>query len=58
MPDETSFGGWLKARRKALDLTQEALSERVGCAVDTLRSSKPSAAPPANLPRDWPTTFS
>ena len=37
MAEELSFGRWLKARRKALDVTQEALSERVGCAVDTLR---------------------
>ena len=26
---------WLKQRRKTLDLTQEALAERVGCAVPT-----------------------
>src|SRR5690349_5960389 len=29
--------GWLKARRKELDLTQEALAERVGCSADTVR---------------------
>ena len=37
MTDRTSFGRWLKQRRKALDLTQEALAERVGCAVTTIR---------------------
>jgi predicted ATPase/transcriptional regulator with XRE-family HTH domain len=26
-----SFGQWLKQRRKALDLTQEGLAERIGC---------------------------
>src|SRR3954471_15940472 len=26
-----SFGYWLRRRRKALDLTQEALAEQVGC---------------------------
>jgi transcriptional regulator with XRE-family HTH domain len=31
-----SFGQWLKQRRKALDITQEELSQRVGCAVITL----------------------
>ncbi|HEY3231392.1 MAG TPA: helix-turn-helix domain-containing protein, partial [Roseiflexaceae bacterium] len=37
MADRTSFGRWLRSRRKALDLTQEALAERVGCAVTTVR---------------------
>lgn len=32
-----SFGQWVKNRRKALDLTQEALADRVGCAPETLR---------------------
>src|SRR5262245_48154117 len=37
MNDDVSFGRWLKQRRKALDLTQEALAESVGCAVSTVR---------------------
>jgi transcriptional regulator with XRE-family HTH domain len=36
MPDELAFGRWLKQRRRALDLTQEALGERVGCAVESM----------------------
>ena len=36
-PPHASFGQWLKQRRKALDLTQEALAELVGCATETLR---------------------
>lgn len=32
-----SFGHWLKARRKALDLTQQALAFQVGCSAETLR---------------------
>ncbi len=32
-----SFGGWLKQRRKALDLTQAELADQVGCAVTTLQ---------------------
>lgn len=32
-----SFGDWLKARRKAIDLTQEELSARAGCSVFALR---------------------
>src|SRR5262245_54007341 len=33
----TPFSEWLKQRRKALDLTQEALAERVGCSVATVK---------------------
>ena len=33
----TSFGQWLRQRRKALDLTQEDLAERVGCSDVTIR---------------------
>lgn len=32
----TDFGRWLKQRRKALDITQEALAGRIGCAAVTL----------------------
>ena len=37
MNDQVSFGQWLKQRRKALDLTQETLAARIGCAAVTLR---------------------
>jgi predicted ATPase/DNA-binding XRE family transcriptional regulator len=37
MDDITSFGAWLKRQRKARDLTQAELSERVGCATITLQ---------------------
>jgi predicted ATPase/DNA-binding XRE family transcriptional regulator len=30
---ETSFGHWMKQRRKALDLTQDELARRVGCST-------------------------
>jgi predicted ATPase/transcriptional regulator with XRE-family HTH domain len=33
---QSSFGEWLRARRKALDLTQIELAERTGCAEDTI----------------------
>ena len=36
---QTSFGQWLKQRRKTLNLTREDLAQRVGCAAVTL--SKP-----------------
>src|SRR5919202_4701240 len=32
MEPTASFGSWLRQRRKALDLTEEALGRRVGCA--------------------------
>jgi predicted ATPase/class 3 adenylate cyclase/DNA-binding CsgD family transcriptional regulator len=37
MERTTSFGYWLRRRRKALDLTQEELAKQVGCAVGTLK---------------------
>jgi transcriptional regulator with XRE-family HTH domain len=37
MPDPTTFADWVRRRRKALDLTQAALAERVGCATVTIR---------------------
>ncbi len=36
--NETSFGAWLRRLRRSHDLTQEALAEQAGCAVDTLRA--------------------
>src|SRR4030095_12228308 len=32
-----SFGTWLRLRRKALDLTQDGLADRVGCSVAMIR---------------------
>jgi predicted ATPase/class 3 adenylate cyclase len=38
MMDRTSsFGYWLRRRRKALDLTQENLAQQVGCSVETIK---------------------
>ena len=34
---DVSFGEWLKRKRKALDLTREALADRVGCSVAMIR---------------------
>lgn len=36
MPTDLTFGLWLKKRRKALDLTQGALADRVGCSLATI----------------------
>src|SRR5687767_10251343 len=35
--EEQSFGQWLRLKRKALDLTQDALADRVGCSVGMIR---------------------
>ena len=32
-----SFGYWLRLRRKAFDLTQDGLADRVGCSVAMIR---------------------
>jgi predicted ATPase/transcriptional regulator with XRE-family HTH domain len=37
MQEQHSFGYWLRLKRKALDLTREALADRVGCSVSTIR---------------------
>lgn len=42
-----SFGYWLRRRRKALDLTQEELARRVGCAVDTIKKIEADARRPS-----------
>jgi transcriptional regulator with XRE-family HTH domain len=34
---EMSFGRWLRARRRTLDLTQDDLARQVGCSVVTIR---------------------
>jgi predicted ATPase/transcriptional regulator with XRE-family HTH domain len=68
MTAKTSFGQWLKQRRKALDLTREDLAGRIGCAAVTLykieaderRPSKQIAALLAehlNIPADERAAF-
>src|SRR5262245_6802164 len=47
MEDSASFGYWVRRRRKALDLTQEDLAQRVGCAVDTIRKIESGARRPS-----------
>src|SRR5262245_65886583 len=37
MDGKTSFGRWLRSRRKELELTQDDLARRVGCAAITIR---------------------
>lgn len=37
METSTSFGYWLRRRRKALDLTQKALAQHAGCTADAIK---------------------
>lgn len=37
MPETKAFGAWMRGRRRELDLTQEELARRVGCARITIR---------------------
>ncbi len=37
MDGDASFGYWVRRRRKALDLTQDALARQIGCAESTIR---------------------
>ncbi len=44
-----SFGYWLRRRRKALDLTQEALAERVSCSGFSIRKIEADERRPSRL---------
>lgn len=37
MDTKLSFGHWVKQQRKALDLTQHTLAQRIGCALSTIQ---------------------
>jgi predicted ATPase/DNA-binding XRE family transcriptional regulator len=43
----TSFGYWLRRRRKALDLTQDDLARCAGCVVGTIKSIEADARRPS-----------
>jgi predicted ATPase/class 3 adenylate cyclase len=47
MGEITSFGAWLRRRRKALDLTQADLAERAGCVPGTIKSIEADARRPS-----------
>ena len=37
METTNSFGYWIRRQRKALDLTQQVLAERVGCSLAAIK---------------------
>ena len=45
--DIISLGLWIKRRRKALDLTQAALAQRVGCSLDLIQKIEADARRPS-----------
>ncbi|HWQ14108.1 MAG TPA: helix-turn-helix domain-containing protein [Roseiflexaceae bacterium] len=45
--ETASFGYWLRRRRKALDLTQDALARQAGCAADTIKKIEADARRPS-----------
>jgi predicted ATPase/class 3 adenylate cyclase/Tfp pilus assembly protein PilF len=47
MDEISSFGEWLRRRRKALDLTQAELADRAGCASGTIKSIEGDARRPS-----------
>ena len=48
MPESTSFGIWLRQHRRALDLTQKAFADHVGCAEITIRRMEADEYKPSN----------
>ena len=48
MLEAISFGRWLRQRRRALDLTQKALADQVGCAEITVRRMEADEYKPSN----------
>jgi transcriptional regulator with XRE-family HTH domain len=48
MGEELTFGAWLRGRRKALDLTQSGLAERVGCSVEMVHKLEAGRVRPSH----------
>ncbi|MDQ3005526.1 MAG: tetratricopeptide repeat protein, partial [Chloroflexota bacterium] len=48
MLEPISFGTWLRQQRRALDLTQKALADQVGCAEITVRRMEADEYRPSN----------
>lgn len=47
MSGETTFGGWLKHRRKELGITQDEFAESIGCSLATLQKIEGGARRPS-----------
>ena len=49
MEETYSFGYWVRRRRKALDLTQDALADRVGCTRSAVKKIEADERRPSQL---------
>ena len=49
MEETYSFGYWVRRRRKALDLTQDALADRVGCTRSAIKKIEADERRPSQL---------
>lgn len=49
MDIDTSFGRWLRTRRRSLDLTQATLAQQVGCAVITIQKLESDERRPSRV---------
>ena len=47
MMPENAFGAWVKRRRKALDLTQEMLGDKVNCSAELIRKIEANVRRPS-----------
>ncbi len=47
MSDTLTFGGWLKQRRRSLDLTQGDLARRANCSVESIRKIEAGVLKPS-----------
>src|ERR1044072_5137189 len=47
LPEDISFGEWVRQRRHILDLTQQELADQVGCARITVRRIESGALKPS-----------
>ena len=47
--DDLSYGNWVRRRRRALDLTQTELAQRVGCARTTIEKIEMDARRPSKV---------
>ena len=53
MESINSFGYWLRRRRNALDLTQDALARQAGCALCTLKKIETDERRPSRQLAEW-----
>jgi transcriptional regulator with XRE-family HTH domain len=53
METTSSFGYWIRRQRKALDLTQQVLADRVGCSVAAIKNIEGDERRPSRQIAEW-----